>query len=103
MGGGRVVLFIGGALAYADPINAAHAGRVLGLTTQAAAQGDPITVRGTGELLDASFAFAADAPVYVGASGVPTATPPAAAFIQRVGTCIEPGRIRIALAPAILT
>ena len=91
LGGHRVVRCASDGLRYADATHPAHAGGVAGITTAAFSAGDAVTLVSLGELVELSWNWTPDAPVFVGANGVLTQTLPAgAAFSQVVGVATSP-------------
>ncbi len=75
----RVVVIDGDtAVRLASNLNAAHRSVVLGITETAAAALGTVRVRRIGKIENAVWAWAPFEPVFVGAAGVLTQTPPAA-------------------------
>lgn len=91
-----------GKIDYASAAIVADAGAVLGLTQVAVAAGGTARVQTCGELVDPSWSWT-PGPVYLGLAGGLTQTPPAAAFIQRIGWATAADRLVIKLDPPILT
>ena len=67
-----------GQVIYADNQTAAHASAVLGISTNAALAGGNVVVQTVGELIEPSWNWTLNQPVFIGATGVLTQTPPAA-------------------------
>ena len=85
LGGHRAVVFDGdGTVIYADQSIAAHAERVLGVTTGAASIGTEATIQTGGELTEPSWAWALDAPIYLSTNGLLTQVIPTTGFIQQI-------------------
>lgn len=82
----------------ADSQVGSHAGRTVGMTIGAATSGDPVIVRPFGELVEPSWTWTPDAPVFVGHTG-PTQTQPSAgsgdAFSQIAGWAVDATTIEI--------
>lgn len=104
LGGHRVVVASGAdEVLVADVTDAAHLHRVLGITEGAAVQGDGIGVRFAGEMTEGSWSWTPDAPIYVGAAGVLTQTPPVgAAWLRIVAVAISATRIVVGLREPVL-
>lgn len=66
-----------GAAIYASSAIPAHANRVIGMTENAAAAGDDLNIKKIGKLVEPSWNWQLDKPVYLGADGFLTQTPPA--------------------------
>ena len=77
--GHRVVtLNAQGKAIYASAAIAAHANRILGVTTNAASADSDLNVKKFGELVEPSWNWQLDKPVYLDADGFLTQTPPEA-------------------------
>lgn len=102
LGGHRMVVLDDAAEAiYADNGTPAHAVKVLGITTGAAAAGDAATIQTGGELTEPSWAWTLNQPVYLGTNGTLTQTPPVAGFSLIVGFPITPTTIYMAIGQPI--
>lgn len=94
LGGQRVVSTAAdGALVYADPTDLATLEGLFGLTLNAAAPGDDVTVLVSGEAQDSGWAWVQGAALYLGVNGVLTQTPPAGAYIVRLGHAVSATQI----------
>lgn len=91
-----------GAAVYVDSGTVADAGRVLGITINAALLGAAVGVQATGEIDEVSWSWVPGQPVYVGANGSLTQTPPATGFIQAVGMAVAPTKLVVGIRPAII-
>lgn len=80
-----VVLNDLGQAIYADHRTLAHAGKILGVTLNAAAAGELIAIQTYGRLSEASWTWTLDAPVFVGADGLLTQSAPNTGFVVTVG------------------
>ena len=90
LGGHRVVrATTEGKVGYVDPSDPAQAHAAIGLTMGAAADGEEIEVQFSGEISEPGWAWVAGLPVFAGANGVPTQTPPAAGFQAVIGVAIS--------------
>ena len=86
LGGHRgVIVGSDNKLYYADQSNPAHFNRVLGITTGAAAQDNPASVRVGGKMTEPSWNWDLDKFIYLGTNGLLTQTPPAAGFLLEMG------------------
>lgn len=102
LGGQRVVIGDGlGGASYADSSNTAHRGKVIGITTAAAIDTAPVTIRVAGEMEELAWSWSIGE-VYFNSSGVLTQTPPASGFVQVVGTAIAPTKIAVNVQVPIL-
>lgn len=73
--GHRVVRATGSALAaYCDSLTLDHINAAIGITTDAASSGDPLTVIGSGEITEGSWSWTAGLPIFCGPNGVLTQT-----------------------------
>lgn len=72
-----VTLNESGAAIYASNEIFTHANRVVGMTTNAAVQGDQVTIQKFGELTEPTWNWQLDKPVYLAADGFLTQEPPA--------------------------
>lgn len=87
--GHKVVRMDSGLVYIADSSNDAHLGQAIGISTNAASIGNPVTVQTIGEITDASLVFSTPGPVFVGTNGAVTQTAPSTGWIQRVGTALD--------------
>jgi hypothetical protein len=86
VGGQRVVrATTAGKVGYVDPSDPAQAHAAIGLTMGAAANGASINVQFSGEMSEPGWAWTANLPIFAGANGVPTQTPPAIGFQAPIG------------------
>lgn len=86
---------------YADAADPSDAGRALGITTGAAVEDDDATIRWRGSMIESSWAWTPNAPIFVGSNGTLTQSPPAApgqAFSQRVAYAVTTTEIVVDLA-----
>lgn len=74
-----------GQIIYASSAAPAHAGRVLGITTGAAATGATATIQPIGSITESGWAWAPESVLFLGTNGQLSATPPASGFVQIVG------------------
>lgn len=89
VGGHRVLVYDAvGRVVYADSSEASHAGRVVGLSLGAAAEGEAVTVRRLGEVTEPSWSWTPGAPLFLGTDGLITETPPATGIVQSIGSAV---------------
>ena len=103
IGGHRVVIQeAAGTVSYADHTDPAHADMALGLTIEAADAGDEIQILVGGETIEPSWAWDVTRPIYLGANGLMTQTPPTTGFLQQVAIPLAADRIYWLPQPAVL-
>jgi len=86
IGGHRfVILNSDDELEYADCDILSHGHRIYGISQNAGAAGDLITVLLRGEIENTGWAFDIEKPVFLGSSGLVTQTPPTSGFVLNVG------------------
>lgn len=91
IGGHRAVCAaFSGCVRYADSRDVAGAASVLGLSLHAAEDGDDIHVVTSGELVEPSWSWAQDLPIFVGVEGVLTQVPPDTGFQLVVAVATSP-------------
>jgi hypothetical protein len=100
LGGHRVVRASALGAVYADAFTAAAFG-VLGVTTHAATQGALVSVRVSGEMTEPSWAWQ-PGPVYAGAQGALTQTPPMGATVVEIGVASAPTVLQIRVQPEVV-
>jgi hypothetical protein len=88
--GHRAVRAIGGGLlGYADSNTVAHANSVLGISMNAASNGNDVNVQFSGEMVEPSWNWTPGLPVFCGVQGVLTQTPPSVGFQLVVAVAIS--------------
>lgn len=97
---GRAVRLLGGALSHPDIGNAAHAEQVVGIAETAASAGATARVRAAGRTDNPDWSWA-PGPVYAGADGVLTQTPPTGAWLLVVGRPLSPTALLVDIEPPI--
>lgn len=99
LGGHRVVRSTGqGAAGYADAQVEEHGDDVLGITLGAAAAGDDVQIQGSGEIVEPSWAWEPQEPIFLGAAGVLTQVLPTAetaAFLLVLGFATSPTGMQV--------
>jgi hypothetical protein len=97
--GHRVVVSSGpDDVVHADTTVLAHASAVLGVTEGSASAGSPVTVRTAGEIIEGTWAWTPGLPLFCGAGGVLTQTPPnSGAWVRIVGHAESATKIMVAL------
>lgn len=105
LGGHRVVMLTAdGTVNYADARNPEDARRILGITTGAAVNGESANIQTTGPMIESSWSWVPDEPVYLGQDGLLTQTVPtwpSAAFLRVMGVAISPTTLLIGMGPVI--
>lgn len=94
---------VDGRLVYASNDNAAHLAAPLWITVGAASSGSSVDVLLYGLMIEPSWSWT-PGPVYLGANGQLTQTPPAApgaVFLAQVGTATSPTSLFVDRAPSI--
>ena len=90
LGGHRIVrATAAGKVGYVDPSDPDQAHAALGLTTGAVADGALASVQFAGPITEPSWSWTPNLPVFVGAAGVPTQTPPSSGFHAPVGVAVS--------------
>jgi hypothetical protein len=103
LSGHRVMKTVGSSsVNYASNDQSADALLVEGITANAASQGDDIVVQDSGEMADGSWNWALG-PIYCGANGQLTQSPPAGAWIRQVALAVDTDTIIVGLQPPIFT
>ncbi|MDP2786260.1 MAG: hypothetical protein Q8O38_16955 [Sulfurimicrobium sp.] len=98
LGGHRMVVLDDAGLAiYADKSIPAHAGKVLGMTTGAANPGELATIQTGGEMTEPSWSWLLNQPIYLGANGLLTQTPPVTGISLIVGFPITATKVFISI------
>lgn len=95
MSGHRIVVLENGEAVYADRTVAAHANKILGMTTGAVIEHEIATIQTGGELTEPSWAWTLDIPVWLGTNGLLTQTVPTTGFSLIVGFPITATKIFI--------
>lgn len=86
-----------------DINNPMHVLKYVGISLNAAALGDSITIKRQGVVTEPSWAWTPDSLVYAGLNGVLTQTlPEVSAFTKVVGVAIAPTKILLSQQPSIL-
>ena len=106
LSGHRLVTLNGSGLVdYASADNLAHAGRVIGVTVGAVAQGEVPQILKSGELTEPSWNLNVSMPIYLGTNGNLTQVPPAfpeSKFSLVVGFPISPTTVLFGVQPSIV-
>lgn len=99
LGGHRVVRSVGdGMCGYASADNPLHGDDVLGVTLGAVVAGANTNVQVAGEIVEPSWTWTPQEPVFLGANGLLTQTPPTdptAAFVLVIGFAASPTRLML--------
>lgn len=102
VGGHRVIRNSNGSARLADASTVGHGAGILGITTGAASSGDEATIQVYGPLTDPAWTWTPGLPIYCGAAGVLTQTPPAEGFLRQVAIAETATRIFIDLQPLLI-
>ncbi len=105
LSGHRAVRLSALGVVYPDITLPQHAGTVIGVTAGAAASGRAVVVQHSGLLVEPSWAWTPDVPVYVGPAGVLTqsfALGPGQRWLQILGWAISPTSINIDISNAFI-
>lgn len=86
----------GGAI-YADKDTSSHVGRVLGISMNAAMIGALVVVKTFGEFSEPTWNWNAGDPIYLGANGTLTQTPPNTGFLLEVAFALTSTSIFISI------
>jgi hypothetical protein len=78
-----------GKVGYASSANPGDAQLIIGISMNAAADGDTVNVHYIGPITEPSWAWAPNMPVYCGIDGALTQTPPTSGFILIIGAAIS--------------
>jgi len=90
LGGHRIVrATTAGKVGYVDPSDPDQAHAALGLTTGAVAGGALASVQFAGPITEPSWAWTPNLPIFVGAAGIPTQSPPSSGFHAPVGVAVS--------------
>lgn len=84
----------------ADPSNPAHRQRVVGVVPEGVLSTFATIAQTAGDVKGPEGGFAANAPLFVGAGGILTPTPPASGWRQIVATAVSSNQIVVALGEA---
>jgi hypothetical protein len=101
LGGHRVVWSDDGAAKYSDAGDVATAAAAIGVTTGAASEGDDATIQTYGPLNEPSWNWAPGEPIYLGAAGQLTQTPPASGAVRQIAIAETATQVFIDLQPEI--
>lgn len=94
----RAAAIIGNLALHADHATASHAGAVRGVFVEDASLSGTARVQITGPLVDPSWNWA-EGPIYVGAGGLLTQTPPSTGFVQQVARADSATRVFVDVPP----
>ena len=86
-----------GKAAYADSNTTAHANSVIGISTNAAVNGDIVNVQFSGEVEEPSWNWTPNMPVFDGVNGTLTQTSPTQGFSLVVGFAVTPTKIVVGI------
>jgi hypothetical protein len=87
---------------YADHDIMDDVPRVMGITTQAASENNPIGILVFGEMIEPSWNWQEGKAIFLGSNGVLTQTPPTTGFLMEVAFAVTPQKIMVEIKPAIV-
>lgn len=91
-----------GKVGYASSVDMASANTILGMTLNAAADGDTLTVIQSGKVIEPSWTFTPDTHLFCGVDGTLTQTQPATGFSLVVGIAISPTEVLLGIKQPIV-
>ena len=98
LSGHRVIATdVNGEAIYADKDTPSHVGKVLGICTHAAIAGATIVIQAFGEFTEPTWNWTAGSPIYLGANGTLTQTPPTTGFLLEVAFALTSTSIFISI------
>ncbi|TXN33884.1 hypothetical protein [Methylobacterium sp. WL19] len=101
IGGHKAVRVVnGGQFMVASSDDASQIGTVIGVSSNAADQGDDLRVVSLGEITELSWGFV-PGPVFLGVGGSLVQTPPSIGFIQQMGVALSTTKLLVALSAPI--
>lgn len=95
LGGHRVVKIVGSEAFYADPSDVLGAHLVVGVTQHAATLGGNVRVQIAGPMIEGSWSWNVDEPIYLGSNGVLTQVPAAGGALVMIAVPVSPDAIMI--------
>jgi hypothetical protein len=98
----RVVVLVGGQLAYADAANPEHAFLLLGLVPTTINAGLRIRVLTEGEISNPGWNWNLDLPIWLGSQGQMVQVAPTSGFLIQVATPKAPNSIQFEIQEAVL-
>ena len=101
LSGHRMVVLENGELFYADRTVEVHATKVLGMTVGATMTGGIAEVQTGGEIVEPSWSWILDVPVWLGIDGLMTQTPPTSGFSLIIGFPISSTKLLIRISEPI--
>ncbi len=98
LGGHRAVVMTGtGKVGYADNLTPSHANAVVGITLGAASDGNDVQVQNGGEILEPSWNWALQSPVFLSTNGLLTQTCPVTGFALILGAPTSPDTLLVGI------
>ena len=102
LSGGKVVQIVGSDLVdYADK-DSPSVGNVLGITLNAALQGDSVSVQMVGEITEPTWSWTLGSPIFLGNTGQMTQVVPTSGYLMQVAVPVSATKVNVAILPAIL-
>lgn len=97
----KVVYMQSGTVFVASSSTVAQVGRIAGVAITAATTGNSLTIQTAGRLVDLSWSWTVNLPIYLGSAGL-TQTPPTTGFSCQVATPVSATEILIDIKTSIL-
>lgn len=98
----RCVSSQGSGVALTDPASVQSLALIAGIAITAAADGGLVTIRRTGQVSDAAWAWTPGLPVFSGPSGILTQVPPGTVATRQIGAAVSATTLQIDLSDLIL-
>jgi hypothetical protein len=95
LSGHKAIAIVGSEAVHSDHGTTAHRGLTRGITTGATSDGETARVQVYGPMIEGTWSWATGQPIYVGANGTLTQTPPANGWLQQIAVADSPTQIFI--------
>lgn len=97
-----VTILADGLVYYADHDTLDDIPNVMGISMNAAVEGDPVDILVFGEMIEPSWSWTERRAIFLGSAGHLTQAPPTTGFLMEVGFAVTPQKIMVELKPAIV-